>query len=113
MTTPNRQEPTRLLTGITVVGKRAVIPRGVRIGRNVKIGGDVRTSDFATRVVKTGATVERHEGGTHRHGGSMNGRERSSTAQGSGTSAVGGGSVGPSPIRQTAEGPAGGSHRPD
>src|SRR5947207_763431 len=57
-TTPNRQEPNRLNTGITVVGKRAVIPRGVRIGRNVKIAGDVRTTDFATRVVKTGATVE-------------------------------------------------------
>ena len=35
--TPNRQEPARLNTGITVVGKRAVIPAGVRIGRNVKI----------------------------------------------------------------------------
>ena len=34
--TPNRQEPARLNTGITVVGKRAVIPRGVRIGRNVQ-----------------------------------------------------------------------------
>ena len=36
---PNKQEPGRLNTGITVVGKRAVIPRGVRIGRNVRIGG--------------------------------------------------------------------------
>ena len=35
--TPNRQEPGRLNTGITVVGKRAVIPAGVRIGRNVRI----------------------------------------------------------------------------
>ena len=33
--TPNRQEPGRLNTGITVVGKRTVIPRGVRLGRNV------------------------------------------------------------------------------
>src|SRR5512142_714762 len=40
--TPNRQEPGRLTSGITVVGKRSVIPRGVRLGRNVKIGGEVR-----------------------------------------------------------------------
>src|SRR2546422_6974902 len=33
--TPNRNEPSRLFTGITVVGKRSVIPRAVRIGRNV------------------------------------------------------------------------------
>jgi glucose-1-phosphate adenylyltransferase len=59
--TPNRQEPSRLLTGITVVGKRAVIPRGVRIGRNVKIGGDVRASDFKVRVVKTGSTIEHRD----------------------------------------------------
>jgi glucose-1-phosphate adenylyltransferase len=56
--TPNRQEPSRLNTGITVVGKRAVIPRGVRIGRNVKVASGVRTSDFQTRVVRDGASVE-------------------------------------------------------
>jgi len=66
LSTPNRQEPGRLFTGITVVGKRSVVPRGVRIGRNVKIGGDVRTSDYLTRVVKSGATVERHEGAPRR-----------------------------------------------
>ncbi|MFI5291584.1 MAG: glucose-1-phosphate adenylyltransferase, partial [Candidatus Limnocylindrales bacterium] len=32
----NRQEPTRLNTGITVIGKRSVIPRGERLGRNVR-----------------------------------------------------------------------------
>ena len=41
--TPNRQEPGRLNTGITVVGKRTLVPRGVRVGRNVKIAGDLRT----------------------------------------------------------------------
>ncbi|MFL5770414.1 MAG: glucose-1-phosphate adenylyltransferase [Chloroflexota bacterium] len=56
--TPNRQEPGRLNTGITVVGKRAIIPRGTRIGRNVKVAGDVRATDFASRVVKNGASVE-------------------------------------------------------
>jgi hypothetical protein len=43
------------------VGKRSVIPRGVRIGRNVKIGGDVRRSDYTARVVKSGSTVERKD----------------------------------------------------
>ena len=56
--TPNKQEPGRLNTGITVVGKRSIIPRGVRIGRNVKIAGDVKATDFAGRIVKTGASIE-------------------------------------------------------
>ncbi len=57
--TPNRQEPGRLNTGITVVGKRSVIPRGARIGRNVRIGEKVRSTDFSTRTVKAGSSVER------------------------------------------------------
>jgi ADP-glucose pyrophosphorylase len=56
--TPNKQEPGRLNTGITVVGKRAIIPRGVRIGRNVKVASDVKATDFSGRVVKSGASVE-------------------------------------------------------
>ena len=57
--TPNKQEPGRLNTGITVVGKRSAIPRGQRIGRNVKVAYDVRTTDFLSRVVKTGGSVDR------------------------------------------------------
>ncbi|MEO8572151.1 MAG: hypothetical protein ABI553_10690, partial [Chloroflexota bacterium] len=55
---PNKQEPGRLNTGITVVGKRAVVPRGTRIGRNVKVAADVRSTDFAGRVVRSGESVE-------------------------------------------------------
>jgi glucose-1-phosphate adenylyltransferase len=55
---PNRQEPTRLNTGITVVGKRAIIPRGVRIGRNCRIAEGVRAVDFRSRVVRSGGSVE-------------------------------------------------------
>ncbi len=55
----NRREPGRLNTGITVVGKRAVIPRGVRIGRNVLIGEGVRATDFSSRLVRSGSTIER------------------------------------------------------
>jgi glucose-1-phosphate adenylyltransferase len=61
---PNRQEPGRLMTGITVVGKRAVIPRGTRIGRNVKIDGGVRATDFASRIVRSGESIIR--GGNER-----------------------------------------------
>ena len=55
---PNKQEPGRLNTGITVVGKQSVVPRGARLGRNVKVGGNVRSVDFKTRVVKSGGSVE-------------------------------------------------------
>ena len=36
----------------------AIIPRGVRIGRNVKIAGDVKANDFPSRTVKSGASIE-------------------------------------------------------
>jgi glucose-1-phosphate adenylyltransferase len=57
--TPNKVEPSRLNTGITVVGKRSVVRQGVRLGRNVKVGEGVRSTDFTSRVVKSGGTVER------------------------------------------------------
>jgi glucose-1-phosphate adenylyltransferase len=57
--TPNRVEPSRLNTGITVVGKQSVIPRSVRLGRNVKVGERVRSSDFSSRTVRSGGTVDR------------------------------------------------------
>jgi glucose-1-phosphate adenylyltransferase len=66
--TPNRDEPTRLNTGITVVGKRAVIPRGARIGRNCRIGGDVRSVDFPSRVIRSGESVDRGAGVRHVRG---------------------------------------------
>ncbi|MFI5225678.1 MAG: glucose-1-phosphate adenylyltransferase subunit GlgD [Candidatus Limnocylindrales bacterium] len=117
LTTPNRQEPARLFTGITVVGKRAIIPRGVRIGRNVKIGGDVRTSDFATRVVRSGATVERRDDASPRRRATttLNGDAAPAAGSGSGgaTGSLRSGTVGPSPIRQSADAPSGGQRRPD
>jgi glucose-1-phosphate adenylyltransferase len=57
--TPNKAEPSRLNTGITVVGKQSVVRQGVRLGRNVKVGEGVRSTDFTTRVVKSGGTVEK------------------------------------------------------
>ncbi len=59
MDTANRQEPGRLNAGITVVGKRAVIPAGVRLGRNVKVNEGVRPADFGgRRSVPSGGTIE-------------------------------------------------------
>ncbi len=56
--TPNKQEPGRLNTGITVVGKQSVVPRGARLGRNVKVGERVRPADFPTRTIRAGGTVD-------------------------------------------------------
>ena len=55
---PNRQEPARLNSGITVVGKQAIVPRGVRLGRNVKVDSGVRSTDYRTRVIRSGESVE-------------------------------------------------------
>ncbi|MDQ3705604.1 MAG: glucose-1-phosphate adenylyltransferase [Chloroflexota bacterium] len=56
--TPNRQEPGWLDTGITLVGKRAHIPDNLTVGRNCKIGPDVRPQDFTTDTLASGETVE-------------------------------------------------------
>jgi glucose-1-phosphate adenylyltransferase len=58
---PNKQEPNRLNTGITVVGKQAVIPRSARIGRNVRIDERARSADYASRVVRSGASIDAKE----------------------------------------------------
>jgi glucose-1-phosphate adenylyltransferase len=63
---PNEQEPGRLNSGITVVGKRAVIPRGTRIGRNVRVDPEVRAADFTGRLIHAGACVERRVHGGRR-----------------------------------------------
>jgi glucose-1-phosphate adenylyltransferase len=67
---PNKREPERLSSGITVVGKRAVVPRGARIGRNVKVAADVRSTDFEKKVIRSGESVELRPGArrVHDHG---------------------------------------------
>ena len=45
-TRPNRTQPRNLQSGITVVGKGARIPTGMRIGRNCLIAADVIERDF-------------------------------------------------------------------
>jgi glucose-1-phosphate adenylyltransferase len=55
---PNREEPERLYAGITLVGKRAVIPPRVRIGRNCRVDPGAGPADFGRRrLVRSGETV--------------------------------------------------------
>ncbi len=55
--TPNEREPSNLETGITIVGKGARIPAGVRVGRNVRIDSGVREENFGGREVRSGQTI--------------------------------------------------------
>ena len=59
---PNKQEPTRLNTGITVVGKRAVDPprRADRAQREGRRGRPHR--DFVKKVIRSGESVEMRSG---------------------------------------------------
>ncbi len=54
---PNRLAPTRLNTGITVIGKRTQIPPGISIGRNVEIESNLPASIFPPTGVKSGETI--------------------------------------------------------
>jgi glucose-1-phosphate adenylyltransferase len=55
---PNRDEPERLYAGITLVGKRARVPRGVEIGRNCRIDPDATERDFQRRrIIRSGETI--------------------------------------------------------
>ena len=60
--TPNVEEPEHLRSGITVVGERARIPAGVRIGRNCLIGPSVVESDFPGPLVESGVSVKSSDG---------------------------------------------------
>lgn len=55
--TPNHEQPDRLHTGITVIGERARIPGGLRLGRNVLVHPDRIEGDFSEPVIPSGGTV--------------------------------------------------------
>ena len=57
--TPNVDEPEHLSSGITVVGERARIPPGARIGRNCLIGPRARETDFPGFEIPSGSSVAR------------------------------------------------------
>ena len=54
---PNRSEPERLFSGLTLVGKQAHVPAQARIGRNCRIDPYVTESDYPRRRVAAGDTV--------------------------------------------------------
>ena len=55
--TANRKWPERLNTSLTVVGKGAVIPEKIKIGRNVVIQPHAAAEDFVGAEVASGETV--------------------------------------------------------
>lgn len=55
--TPNRERPDLLVSGITIVGKRARLPVGAQIGRNCIVSSGVREDDFPHQWVPSGETV--------------------------------------------------------
>jgi len=59
--TPNRDEPLYLNCGITVVGKGAVLPPELKVGRNCKINSEVQQSDFPTLFIPSGSSITRQE----------------------------------------------------
>jgi glucose-1-phosphate adenylyltransferase len=60
-TTPNADFPEVVRSGISVVGKGAVIPGGARIGRNCLIGPDVTSDLIPSRDIVCGETIARGE----------------------------------------------------
>ncbi|NWJ46830.1 MAG: glucose-1-phosphate adenylyltransferase [Chloroflexi bacterium] len=56
--TQNKLEPRNLHTGITVIGSRAHLPEGVKIGRNCKVGHDLRPENFGQLELPSGGTIE-------------------------------------------------------
>ncbi|RIK39414.1 MAG: glucose-1-phosphate adenylyltransferase [Chloroflexi bacterium] len=54
----NWLEPSRLNTGLTIVGRGAQVRPGVVVGRNVLIGADVREQDFTSLEVVSGETID-------------------------------------------------------
>jgi glucose-1-phosphate adenylyltransferase len=54
---PNRREPERLYSGLTLIGKGADVPPGTTIGRNCRIDPGVRRRDYHGRTVPSGESV--------------------------------------------------------
>jgi glucose-1-phosphate adenylyltransferase len=54
----NRGNPNVLKTGLTIVGKGAVIPPGTKIGRNCIIYDSVTEGDFLTSEIASGETIK-------------------------------------------------------
>jgi glucose-1-phosphate adenylyltransferase len=56
--TPSRRWPERLNTGLTIVGKGAVVPQGTTIGRNVVIFPGVTAAAYPGKDIPSGETID-------------------------------------------------------
>ncbi len=56
---PNKDEPNRLHSGVTIIGKGAKLPDGIKIGRNCKIGPDVKAKNFKGKDLGSGESLEK------------------------------------------------------
>ncbi|MAE11298.1 MAG: glucose-1-phosphate adenylyltransferase [Dehalococcoidales bacterium] len=54
----SRKEPKVANTGITIIGKRARVPSGIKIGRNCIIYHGVAESDFSGSDIQSGETIK-------------------------------------------------------
>ncbi len=57
LSTPNQEQPDKLNTGVTIVGKGAHIPANIRVGRNVVINADRDEENFPANEIMSGATI--------------------------------------------------------
>lgn len=62
----NRKEPKVANTGITIIGKRASVPDGVKIGRNCIIYNGIAEDDFPGSDIQSGETVRARRRSTTR-----------------------------------------------
>lgn len=56
----NQDRPDILSNGISIIGKRATLPRGLTVGRNCIIAPGVQPEDFDSLTVESGRTILRH-----------------------------------------------------
>ena len=57
LTTPNKLGPSKLNTGVSVVGKGAHLPANLRVGRNVVINADRDEEHFPAGELVSGETI--------------------------------------------------------
>lgn len=57
LTAANKQQPDKINTGVSIVGKGAHIPAGTRVGRNVVINADRDEEDFPAGELASGETI--------------------------------------------------------
>lgn len=55
--TPNKENPSLLSSGITVLGKKIRVPKGMKIGRNCRIFTTAKLSEVTDNLVPSGSTL--------------------------------------------------------